>query len=224
MSARSKCPDCGSSDGLAKYPNGNWCFSCGTLTPGINNVKKTGFDINLVQQDDVLTLLQKDYLNKYHLGNEDVKRYKITNNSRNNRINFGYYSNGTLIGCWMRSLDPNVKPKWLFAGNKNFNWHYKNYKYTKDVLVLVEDVISAIRVSKYCSVVCLGGTSINSRILTPLVLQYNKVVLFLDGDKAGKTATEKIKQYYKLMREVKIIKTTKDPKEYTDEELIEVLA
>ena len=129
-----------------------------------------------------------------------------------------------MIACWMRDFDTNYYPynmkkaKWLFVGDKSKLWLLKSKSNVHNALVLVEDVVSALKIQRLSDVVCLGGTSLPIEVVLNL-FHYSQIILFLDGDMAGLKAAQKIRNQLKLFVPVRIIYAKKDPKDHTYEEL-----
>ena len=234
------CPNCQSSSGVDVHGR-DFCHACGKDFPGKGKdllpkkqPPRKSLELPVWDPFDCFPDKAYDYLNKFHY----VRDERCFWSSKYDRLCFPYYKkddflyNGpeTMIGCWMRSLDQ--QPKWKLAGSKDFAWVY--FKARKvweseeteyrlnNTIVLVEDVISAIRVSKYLDCVHLGGTSIN-KSTEDLLNAYINVYIFLDGDEAGKNGAMKIRNKLKLNYNVRVIRAKKDPKCHTDEELKRIL-
>lgn len=107
-------------------------------------------------------------------------------------------------------------------------------------IVLVEDYISAIRVgeAKQYDTLCLFGTSLKQEVMLALLDKYAIIYLWLDGDEPGQNSAKKIK--YKIEKELTNIrekyplknitvtnlinvKSEKDPKTYTNQEILNIL-
>ena len=59
-------------------------------------------------------------------------------------------------------------------------------------VILVEDYISAIRLEEFADVYCLFGTYLNRGEVKPLLDEYDEVILWLDGDEAGRKGVKNI--------------------------------
>jgi 5S rRNA maturation endonuclease (ribonuclease M5) len=97
----------------------------------------------------------------------------------------------------------------------------------KDPLVIVEDVLSAIKVGKagYKAVAILG-TSINSTILAPLAMRQRDIVIWLDPDSAGMAGRQAVKKALALYpAKVRYARTTdaRDPKYVSREDIKSVI-
>jgi len=117
--------------------------------------------------------------------------------------------------------------------------NYREYKYISyinnieyilynnkesDKIVLVEDYLSYIKLSRYYSVCCLLGTTLTDKALLAITKEHNNFVVFLDNDNAlVKRKQTAIRNRLKLFGSVKVVKHTRDPKHCTYEELQEII-
>lgn len=218
---RSKCDLCGASRGLAKYNTGDWCFSCNKFTP-VKNLYKVESPTKFEFKDIILTDVPNhalDWLNRYYIDKKDLIKHNITWSENYRRICFSF--GNPLTNHYLRSIITNEKNKWILKQQSSQLYYINNHD--DNQLYIVEDPLSAIRISKYRNVVALGGTNFYSHLLVPLFLKYDKLVIWLDGDKAGQIASDKFRKHFKLLKPVKLIKTKKDPKDHTPTELYGIL-
>lgn len=126
-------------------------------------------------------------------------------------------------GVNYRSLD-GTRPKaltYLEEGEVGLSWYQRTRK--KGVLVLVEDQLSAIRLSQYCDSVALLGTNFGSDKVTEVKEQgYRHLYLCLDND-ATSTAIKLGIKLRDTLPSLKIIPLNKDIKDMTEEELASFL-
>lgn len=179
-----------------------------------------------------------DWLSKYDHGIEGLGQHCFWDSQIYSRLCFPYYiQNNTremeYRGCWMRLVDqtnrPEYKPKWLFAGIRDFVWQYLRVIGSNETeeaqwrldhtVVLVEDVVSALRVSEHMNCICLGGTNLTDFVKEFIIGSYENVIVFLDGDDAGRNAAEKIRKELKLYCNVRVIRAKRDPKEMSNLQL-----
>lgn len=131
--------------------------------------------------------------------------------------------------AWMRDVSDNPKVKWLYAGKPEdqtlyylttgyFDQNINCFDNQSAELVICEDVISAIRIFEYSDVIALCGTSLSKNKkeeLKQLLPYYNNLIIWMDGDIAGRLAAQKLRNSLKLyIKDIKIIYTKKDPKSY----------
>lgn len=239
--SRDKCPDCGSNRGYQSFDDGTYCHACHKLTK-IKNMftkpKKEQAILELPERISPIISFPEDagvYLKKHYITLDDIKRCSIFWSDKYERICFPYYKQEpyeegteTMLFCWMRTLDKTKKDKWVFVGQKNIQMYYLKYDgsngcfYSQaynNTLVIVEDQISCVRISNHLDCVSLGGTNISNPLLLPLMLQYDKIIVWLDGDEPGQRATERFIKKYKIYRDIRVIKTERDPKCHTNKEI-----
>lgn len=218
---RYKCEQCGANRGLAKYKSGEYCFSCKYFKKEKNLIylekKKTKLDeleVSNVFPEQALKYLRQYYINDHIINNNNIKWV-----SNYNRIGFFFGKN--LNSCYLRSINKTDKTKWLLKQEEK-KYYFKSKK--SDILLVVEDAISLIRVFNVLNVdvLCLGGTNFYSSMLVPLFFNYKNLISWFDGDIAGKQASEKFRQRFKLSHNIRNIQTLKDPKEYSDREVIKL--
>jgi len=103
--------------------------------------------------------------------------------------------------------------KYLTHRYKDIYFHLRN----GPTCVIVEDVLSAIRVGRYASAHALMGLHI--RDCTPLI-EYDRFVVWLDNDNAQVVAAvKKIEDRLSQWATVTVISDTDDPKKQTEEGL-----
>lgn len=229
MSARTKCNDCGSSDGLAMYENGTYCFSCNKSTHYKNLIHSS---VNI----PTYKTLPKEIDNVYDFNDfpKEVQEYLLKFFTKDNLPTCFYndkykrlfFSCFQYEGYWGRNMDNKVYPygmkkaKWLYLGipKNEYSWiELFSFLPTKTVCI-VEDIISAIKVSEIMDCICLGGTTL-SDINKLTILQYKQLLIFLDPDEAGRKAALNICKQLKLHIPICIIRSRRDPKEYDIKEL-----
>jgi hypothetical protein len=141
-----------------------------------------------------------------------------------NRIIFPIYRKGELM-CWQGRGPPDHPQKWLTVSPK-YAWGFK-YPYIKegvyDRYIITEDIISAIKVGKIYSTISILGSSVNTPLVQFLISKSNKFVIWLDGDKAGASGTEKLLCKLKMLANLTVIRTKHDPKFYTIERIKQIL-
>lgn len=112
--------------------------------------------------------------------------------------------------------------KWRFWGDGHKYVETLGSDLTKAV-VLVEDLISAHKVAQVTSCICLFGTNIHDEVIKELIKLKRPVKLWLDNDQYS-LLSKKIGRLQTLVSwPVTYVNTEKDPKEYTIEEIKEIL-
>ena len=215
------CPNCGSKDNLAEYVDHYYCFGCShwkakndlesvrsrlQSTPAMPSGKLNLNITDTIPQQAVQWLLQ------YGITKSDVETYKIgwcNNNQVLVLINTpDYYQGRSFNGV-----------KYKSKGKKPLLWYGNG-----DILVCVEDVISAIKVSKANNVTAtpLLGSSMPLELTETILERFKTVKVWLDRDKAIE-AVKMVRNLRQKGVDADVIVTDKDPKEYTTGEINEWL-
>jgi DNA primase len=128
--------------------------------------------------------------------------------------------NGTLYGFVARRLGEGRGPKTLsFLEDSRGAWYHRAGSKS---IVLVEDQLSAIRVSNHVSAVALMGTNISDSLVSALVKQgYDTVHLALDKDAYNKAIRTAVTLRSKL--KLRVPQLEKDAKDMNELALIEWL-
>lgn len=237
------CPNCGSKDNLAVYSDGHtWCFGCHTRTGPVKSIDNFRNKFSEKEKEDKWNALPIDFsyhipevgrqwLNKYHLTNKEI----IANR-------FGWSEEG----LYFKVKDITVKPLLVLPvvdkyGNLVF-WQGRNFgdvgpKYMtrgdKEFLhilgdsdlpiVLVEDLISAIKVSRVARSCPVFGSWLSPDSARRLARYSDRIILWLDYDKKKDAAKMSLMYEYLFPRGIHSIRTEKDPKEYTTDEIYSFL-
>lgn len=91
-----------------------------------------------------------------------------------------------------------------------------------DRAIVVEDILSAIRVGKHQTAYSILGTKLSAGQAKRLS-QHSMVTTWLDGDSAGLKGSRDIRKTMSLVTSVSNIQTELDPKEYSDHEIRKIL-
>jgi len=107
-------------------------------------------------------------------------------------------------------------PKYLTRGLKDSVVHIIGAD-KPGPLVLVEDLISAIKVGRVAPAMPLWGSYLSKEMAQRLSIMWNEVYLWLDYDKREEATKQSIQHCMRL--DIKPIITSLDPKCYTEEEI-----
>lgn len=170
------------------------------------------------------------WLLKYGITESEIKNNGIVYSPSVDRLLMPLYMDGDYIGWQGRTLakDRDI-PKYLTTVDSNRpsgNCGLYRNAVPSDTAVLVEDVVSAIKLSRQVDSIALLGSHPTSEVVNWIAGRYKNIIIWLDNDKP-----EVIKQQNKLHSlfkvlvsgEVKLILTDKDPKDYSDSEIEEWL-
>jgi len=162
------------------------------------------------------------WLEKYGITDDEANKFRFGMLPHRNRLLLPVYdSNDSLVYYQTRYLDKPTKqnPKYLnvrASGAKNV-FFICNHRAT-DLCILVEDILSAIKVGRQVDSIALLGSYIPPRIVD--ILQgYARVCIWLDPDKRAE-ALKYSKQLNALLGvPVTPIISPKDPKEHSNVEI-----
>ena len=233
-----QCPKCKAQgrdlhkDNLAIFADGHkHCFACGYHLSGnksIDNMKKKLYQWKPSDPKDLDILEEAVYnippepltwLKKYNLTNDDILRHNIFWYPPKKLLVFPIYDGDRLVAFSGRYFGDNPEhPKYITKVAKHGFWKFIP-KTGSDIIVLTEDVVSAIRVSHNFNAVPLLGTNAPTDLFLRLLPLHLRMVTWLDRDKAKEamTISSRARQYFPAQTLV----TPKDPKYYTNQEIKE---
>lgn len=227
---KERCPECArlgndkSHDNLAIYSDGHsYCFRCG-YTTGRKSIAKpiAKCATELVLPSDVTAELPfeaRAWLGQYSLGRLDIQENNILWSDHWSRIVFPYFDDtgliawqGRYIPCGKNQIEVNGKApaKWFSQGKIHEIIH--PIKVNQRKAVLVEDIVSAIKVSKVCGSIPIFGSSVSVKQLLRLKNVVDRVWYWLDPDVRTKSVKmASVARLYGL--DAGVIFSDKDPKE-----------
>ena len=214
------CKSCGSRDNLGEYTDHFWCFGCGFYE------EKT--DLMSLRERLAGTNYKPVYMESLAFTKHIPK--KAMKWLLQNRINLKEIEEYNILWCqdnetlilvhtdeyWQGRHFGNYGMKYLSKGKKPLTIYGDS-----DIIILVEDVLSAIKIARlspeYCAMPLLGS-SLSTEHEEKLRNKFNTIHVWLDRDKA--------KQGIKISRNLKqkgitsrTIITDLDPKEYKEGEI-----
>ena len=237
------CEACGSRDNKAVYSDGSsWCFGCrhyvGTNgVPWATNIPdvQTSANVRLPSDADFrYSQSALDWVNKYEITVLELLNNKIQwSNSKNYLIFPWYDETGNLLAWQARCFHPSTKRKYHSQGDLNALlpvYSFSGGDSTGDYhpqqdrrLVLVEDCLSAIKISRYMDCMPCLTSDLSKEKLTRLRPFYDRLTIFLDGDMYP-NACRLAQRASFLGFQTDVIYSNEDPKDHTDSELIRLLA
>lgn len=221
---KTRCPKCAENgndrtgDNLAVYnDNHSYCYSCGYTVGSsiINNFKqskKESLPISIVLPEDVDTTIPsyaKNWLYQYELTNKDINEHTLLWSERYKQLIFPYFVNNELLAWQGRGFNP-IYPKWFSQGKLHELLYILGNKGSS--LVLVEDIVSAIKLSKFMDSSPLFGCSVSVKQALRYNKFYSQLYLWLDPDKQ-KESIKIATTLNNLDIPIKIIYANADPKE-----------
>jgi hypothetical protein len=225
-----QCPQChiiGRRKTLARYEDGHaYCFYCSYYEKGsyvksmTSQSERDGF--SPIPKDATTTVIGPgmEWLRKYELTRLDVLYHGIMWSESTKLLIFPFKIDDVLLGWQARDFKPDAKSKWFSQGNLRDIFHVLG-KHEDRVVVLVEDIISAIKVSRFKNSLCLFGSSPPDDVLARIKTFYDRAYVWLDADAQDK-AMKACKKLEMMGVNATPIFSQQDPKEhtYTDLEYI----
>jgi hypothetical protein len=159
--------------------------------------------------------------NRNILDKECIK-FGIVYSDYTNSVYMPVYSDTELAGYVRKPFDEGY-PKYIAKWNDKENALWINEVEDCDYTVLTEDIPSAIVVGRQANTIALLGVELTSHQMAYLT-KYNKFVVWLDNDNPTvKMKQLKIKNKLSLFGDVKVIHSEYDPKNYSEDEIQEML-
>jgi DNA primase len=239
---KTRCPKCAknnqdsSGDNLQLYNDGHaHCYACGyhVYSAGIQLLKHT-----LIEPTEPKTVrLPKDaheeinwealqWLSKYEITREEVIQYGLKWSDNHKLLIYPIYSSGPspdLLAWQGRSFSNQGAKNWTEGPIHEIIVPLNlASKATAPKIVLVEDYISAIKVARTYTAICLFGSAAPTSWLKRLHILTDTLYFWMDNDKAIDSMAL-AKRAASINFTVKVIVTKYDPKAYTDDEIKEAI-
>lgn len=233
-----RCPKCPSSDAYTQYPDGSaFCFSCNSYWPAENSLrylkrKLEGRSFKVKSKvdnfpADVTNNIPKEalvWLKSYGITSQEIiDNEYVWSPMWKSLIVFSKDIEQNVI-FWQGRFFPKQDPKVIGFGQKDHLKFGGPERGQTDVVVLVEDFVSAIKVNRYQTCLCLFGSYVSPQLMLRLKnLGYNKVIIWLDPDKS-KQSLSFSRRYGVLFKQgVVSILSDRDPKEHSNQEIKDFL-
>jgi len=160
------------------------------------------------------------WLYKYEITDQEIKKYHMGYSKRLDRLILPVYniSNKKLIYWQGRNLGIVTKenPKYINIRDKeakNVYFRVACNSNIDNIVVVVEDILSAIKVGRTLNSIALLGSYVADSLVSVLK-EYNDVYIWLDYDKKITSIKYSNRLNILLNKKVKSLVTKKDPKEY----------
>ena len=232
------CPKCGSKDNLAVYTDHEYCFGCHHIlfynyhNRRILGTKDTTEQIVSLPNDIVpyIPAVAASWIKKYDLTLKELYDNKVVWSPFRELLIFPYFDDQGHLWGWQGryfGTDPR-HPKW--TGRGNFKKRIKVYhqrpltKERKEPILIVEDIISTIKLSRLYNTTCIYGSFIDLNKYITIYNQYkpNKFIIWLDKDK-HKESYQYMISFQKLGIPCSVISTELDPKCYSTDNIKEII-
>jgi len=214
------CPKCGSRDNLGEYEDHFWCFGCkyhmrktDTASLRLRLNRHNTEEQSVMKLSNIKELPRKamEWLLSYGISQEEIDKYGIEWNVKEEML--------VLLQTaryWQARTFNSRRPKYMSEGSKPLTIYGRG-----DTIVIVEDIISAIKIARlhdeYCACPVLGS-SLSYDMENQIVEKYKKSAVWLDRDKA-KNALRISRKLKQRGLESRVVVTDEDPKEYSKGEI-----
>jgi hypothetical protein len=168
------------------------------------------------------------WLYKYGLNDDDISYYGIEYSDTLNRVVLPVYDgNMKLVYYQARNLGEvtDKSPKYMNVkarGRKDIYFEVAPPERKTESVVVVEDILSGIRVGKQMDTYGLLNAYIPDDLIFGLAKVYPETILWLDPDKWDRML-KRTRRFRSLGLNVKMVRVNQDPKYYTDDEIGEIL-
>lgn len=230
------CNECGSHDAMAEYDNGTFCFSCHHTNYFNYNKSKVVFnkDPKVIETPFQTCGIKENsfihcFLKERHFTEDLLRYYKLEQSVDDNYLILTGYENEIRKFIEIRLMNSKIiGPKYRTIGTKK-QWFRgaMEFKVLPRHLVIVEDMLSAMRVGWVVPCIALRGTSLSEEV-TAKFCEFNKdlnIFTWFDSDLPGQSAAKAFKDKLNWAGfSFKNIITAKDPKMYSDDEIRSVLS
>lgn len=231
------CSYCNSTDAKAEYTNNYYCFSCKHSTQ--KSVKKSKWRAvvaaHLTKGDKIrlpvdfttkLTSQEKSFLYSYHFTDALIEKYRIGHSDFSNytgeRLILPHYLDNKLKYYEGKYLGSDHKiSKYITIGTKKEL--FKTFSGYAAGVVIVEDILSAMRIGEVYPAIALRGTKLSDDQLLDLAKTTTNFLVWLDNDLPGRQASDNIAAKLAWTGYVNIIHSDKDPKYYSDTKIKEFI-
>ena len=239
------CPKCGSRDNLATYDDGSaWCWGCHYYVRS----KLSGFVVKRQQKetnddDEEYVKLPEGlsttfpphivaFVQQYGLSVEELIKngYRYLRDGeilsraygRDDRRDGSTQATGYETRSFEARRIVRKRHKQFHGSKENSDTYCRAESPSTTGVVIVEDALSSLKIAHVADSLALLGTSIPMSKVTALAQKYQRAWVWLDSDKF-KEAWEIATKLKWLGVHTSVILTPKDPKWYTDEEIMTYL-
>lgn len=163
------------------------------------------------------------WLSNYGITEDEIHHHNICWNTEKDSLVFPIYNGEQLVGYSSRYFGRNPEhPRYI---NRSFRrGHFKLFaQATTNIFILVEDYVSAIKVGRYFNAIPILGSFVPLDLILSLIYQQPRLRIWLDRDKALE-AIKYSNRARQFIPDCATIITEKDPKEYSNKEITEIVS
>lgn len=220
----------------------SYCFRCGEhsfLPHGIQSIeairKREAEYRNRIQNGSIslpddytldIPMHNMTWFLQYGITAELARAYSIGYSPGLDRVVLPVFEKGELVAVQNRATDIHVKPKYLNPWGRHVSdaVFWSDEYHESPVIVVVEDILSAIKGGQVLPFASVLGTKISDARINKIVARASHVFLWFDGDEAGQDARVRYTKELKFQGvHVWNIVTPLDPKKYTVTEIRKII-
>lgn len=242
---KERCPECAKlgkdtkGDNLVSYSDGHsYCYGCG-YTVGSSTRKLSNYIDNNSQPAPVghkvflptdctfdYPSIAVEWVGQYQISISSLARHRVMWSPSKERLIFPIIGGEDNFLAYVgRNFNlSDGKPKWVAYGDLKNTYHFLGEE--KGTLVLCEDIVSAIKLSKFVQAMPLFGNHIGIdrwKRLFKIISRGVQCIIWLDPDMRLKSIGESYLGS-SIGMNVRTILSDKDPKEHTYDEIRNILA
>lgn len=232
------CESCGSRDNVGIYSDGHkYCFGCHKFDApsGVEGVKAFAASKQLVESMEGKIALPEDFtfelpnlpfqwLMRYSIGQMERMEHGIGWSPNLDRLIFPLYEDGELKFWTGRYFGKDARqPKYWTQGSRNEIMALYGHSHPlAERVVLVEDIVSAIKVGRVCMTMPLLGSKMPLENARKLSERFKRLVIWLDPD-MKRSAFQQALKLEPWFNSVEVILSDRDPKDHTTAEIAQKL-
>lgn len=167
----------------------------------------------------------RHWIGRAGLTQAEVEQFNIGYYEPDQRVMLPIYNKGELVGYQMRRIFAHDnRPKYDTRKKVKPLLFYNEQHDDSNRLVIVEDILSAIKVGRQYNTCALLGTNLDLSSVAYIAGKYDNVDVWLDNDnRQVKLNQVKLKRKLGAFCNVRVIKTDIDPKLLTDAEIYDII-
>lgn len=236
-----RCPACAAKgrdkrgSNLGVYSDGHsFCYSCklyidgdklARLKPQVQEEEIKHSVVLPYDSDIYFPSYAVDWIQTYGLTKNDLLNQNVVWSASKDRLIFPFYGGSSLLAWQGRYFGDESRPKWYSQGDMKNIFHILGSRKESldNALYLVEDIVSAIKLSKYVAVMPVFGSVVGMERWNRIkFLPFNKIIVWLDPDKREQSIKE-ARMGQSIGLNVGVQFAICDPKEVSSEDLYEMV-
>ena len=248
FSHHEECPECSvkgldrAGDNLGVWEDGHkFCFSCGYYESNGDSLRLENVSKRLTEKQEKgkvkgathIPVLPSDFsfdlpevaikwLRQYEITDEEIKQHRFGWSNEDHSLVFPVFDSANNLCMAQRRRFIPGRSRYFTSGLPDSVFHILNAGPDDLSICVVEDLISAVKVSRVVPAMPLWGSQISQNRAWHLGSRFENLLVWLDADKT-EYAIRKRNSLTPFFNSVRVIITEQDPKCYTTEQIKEIL-